>query len=292
MILGIVIAALVVLAAVLAFVASRRRDTSDALGLSRETRRRDRGAVTIGQSLNEGSGPASLRGKEYERSVALATTGGTDIEPVRAAPPALYVPPDAETLGVTRRQFLNRSIIGSFMFSLSGFGAACIAMLWPAAGGGFGSKITVGSVDNVKARIKANNGFLYVPEGRMWVTEYPVEKLEKAKAIYKPSILNGMQAGLVALWQTCPHLGCRVPNCNSSQWFECPCHGSKYNRVGEKRGGPAPRGMDRFGIIIDPKGNFVVDTGQLVQGPAIGTNTTGQEAEGPNCIGQAGGGHA
>ena len=31
-----------------------------------------------------------------------------------------------------------------------------------------------------------------------------------------------------------------------SQWFECPCHGSKYNRVGEKHGGPAPRGLDRF----------------------------------------------
>ena len=74
----------------------------------------------------------------------------------------------------------------------------------------------------------------------------------------------------------------------SSQWFECPCHGSQYNQVGEKRGGPAPRGMDRFAVSVDG-GVLVVDTGTIVQGPPIGTNTTGQEAEGPNCIGEAGG---
>ena len=36
------------------------------------------------------------------------------------------------------------------------------------------------------------------------------------------------------------------PSATSSRWFECPCHGSQYNQVGEKKGGPAPRGMDRF----------------------------------------------
>jgi cytochrome b6-f complex iron-sulfur subunit len=36
-------------------------------------------------------------------------------------------------------------------------------------------------------------------------------------------------------------------------------------------------------------GNLVIDTGTQVLGPAIGTNTTGQEAEGPHCITSAGG---
>jgi cytochrome b6-f complex iron-sulfur subunit len=54
--------------------------------------------------------------------------------------------------------------------------------------------------------------------------------------------------------------------------------------VGWKKGGPAPRGLDRFPVTID--GNAVhVDTGIVVQGPPIGTNTTGQEAEGPHCVG-------
>jgi cytochrome b6-f complex iron-sulfur subunit len=80
-----------------------------------------------------------------------------------------------------------------------------------------------------------------------------------------------------------------VPECKTSQWFECPCHGSQYNRVGEKKAGPAPRGLDRFAMSVE--GNlFAVDTGLIIQGPPIGTNTTGQEAEGPHCI--TGGGEA
>jgi cytochrome b6-f complex iron-sulfur subunit len=47
--------------------------------------------------------------------------------------------------------------------------------------------------------------------------------------------------------------------------------------------------MDRFATEVSG-GSLTVDTGQIVQGPPIGTNTTGQEAEGPNCVG-AGGGH-
>ena len=34
-------------------------------------------------------------------------------------------------------------------------------------------------------------------------------------------------------------------------------------------------------------GVLTVNTGAIVQGPPIGTNTTGQEAEGPHCIGES-----
>ena len=92
-----------------------------------------------------------------------------------------------------------------------------------------------------------------------------------------------MAQGYVALYQKCVHLGCRVPWCQTSQWFECPCHGSKYNRVGEKRGGPAPRGLDRFVLSVSG-GTIVVDTGTIIQGPPIGTDTTGQGQEGAPCV--------
>ena len=142
-------------------------------------------------------------------------------------------------------------------------------------GGGFGSKITVGNITDIQARIDAANGFLYVPEGRMWVTKYPAGSVKKAETAYSAPELAGMRAGLVALYQKCPHLGCRVPECQTSQWFECPCHGSQYNRVGEKRGGPAPRGMDRFAMEVKD-GVFIVDTGTIIQGPPIGVNTMDQ----------------
>jgi cytochrome b6-f complex iron-sulfur subunit len=192
-------------------------------------------------------------------------------------------------MGVSRRQFLNRSIVGLMTFSLAAFGAGVLGFLWPSSSGGFGSKIRVGKVDDIKTQIDASDGFLYVPEGRMWVTEYPSSALDKARRVYSTAELSGMEAGVVALYQKCVHLGCRVPSCVTSQWFECPCHGSQYNQVGEKKGGPAPRGMDRFGVAVADD-VVSIDTGVVFQGPPIGTNTTGQEAEGPHCIDSAGGG--
>ena len=67
---------------------------------------------------------------------------------------------------------------------------------------------------------------------------------------------------LFALSQKCPHLGCRVPFCESSGRFECPCHGSKYDLGGEWIEGPAPRGMDRYELTLDGD-NVVVDTRSL-----------------------------
>jgi len=273
---------LIVLALVALVASSRRREVSGAGTLSRETRSRDR-AKAKGVAEAEGEeDEEELSGKEVEKQAVLARTGA--LVPAEPAPPAPYVPPDAETMGVTRRQFFNRSIVAMFGLGITGFGAAALAFIWPRLGGGFGGKINVGSVAAVKTRVQDADNFLYVPEGKMWVTEYPAGAIDKAEAVYSPGELAGMEAGLVALFQTCPHLGCRVPECATSQWFECPCHGSRYNRVGEKRGGPAPRGMDRFAMSIEG-GNFVVDTGLLIQGPSIGVNTTGQEPEGPSCLG-------
>lgn len=198
-------------------------------------------------------------------------------------------PARPELVGVTRRQFFNRSIVAVFGFGLSGFGASLLAFLWPSNTGGFGSQINVGSIDDILTTVDDGNGFAYYPEGRMWITRFPSEALGKAEAVYSAQELAGMEAGVVALYQKCPHLGCRVPSCETSQWFECPCHGSQYNQVGEKKGGPAPRGMDRFAMSVDGS-NLTVDTGTVIQGPAIGTNTTGQEAEGPHCV-TGGGGH-
>ena len=278
-----------VLAAVALLGAVRRRDTGSAVGsLSRETVSRDRSARKS-SSVDDALVPAT--GKEIERSAALARTGSGVATAEAPAPPVAWVPPDPETYDVNRRQFLNRGIIALMGLSLAAFGTAIVGFLWPSSSGGFGSKIKVGKVSDLKAEVQKANGFLYKPEGRMWVTLYPSTALPKAESVYTPPVLNSMKAGLAVLYQKCPHLGCRVPNCNSSQWFECPCHGSQYNQVGEKKGGPAPRGMDRFATEVTA-GELVVNTGAVIQGPPIGTNTTGQEAEGPHCIGAATGGHS
>ena len=118
----------------------------------------------------------------------------------------------------------------------------------------------------------------------MWITAYPPEALPKARLAYKgEACLPGQEAGINCLYQKCVHLGCRVPWCESSQWFECPCHGSKYNRVGEKKAGPAPRGLDRFAILVSG-GQMTINTGDIELGPPIGTNTINQSPEAPLCV--------
>ncbi len=286
------IVVIAVLAAVAVFSALKSRDADGAVGiLSRETKSRDRESTVLGDE-------EALTGKQVERAQVLERKAASKelvLAARESAPPAPYVPPDPEVIGVSRRQFFNRTIILMMQIGLGGFGLASIAFLWPQLGGGFGSAIRVGLVSDVLSEIRGANGFLYRAEGRMWITEYPNGAVEKARAAYSANELTGMESGLalgldggvIALYQKCPHLGCRVPECVTSQWFECPCHGSQYNRVGEKRGGPAPRGMDRFAMSVSADGVLTVDTGTIIQGPPIGTNTTGQEAEGPNCIGQS-----
>ncbi len=287
------IAVLALLALIVIGTSFRRRDTYAAIGqLSGETVRRDRArepvsvgadGAEIGQTAEARTGSAVEAAARAERSGALV--------PAAEQPPVVYVPPDPETLGVTRRQFLNRGIVAMFSLGLAAFGAAVLAQLWPRPTAGFGARINVGRISDIKDSIAAGDGFFYFPLGRMWLTEYPTNALPKAQSTYGfyPQVEEGLQAGVVALFQTCPHLGCRVPECATSQWFECPCHGSQYNRVGEKKGGPAPRGMDRFPMSVNAANELIVDTGNVIQGPPIGTNTTGQEAEGPNCLGEGGG---
>jgi cytochrome b6-f complex iron-sulfur subunit len=277
LVIAIVIIAAVVFGAIVVLTTARSTEVRGAGSLSRETRSRDR-------KTNIGGDAAT--GREVE--AAARSTEIVKAAPVEVAP---FVAPDEEAIGVSRRQFFNRTAVTLMAASIGAFGASVVGFLWKGAEGGFGSKINAGKVDDILAGIRANKGFLYLAEARAWVTEYPKGSLSKAQAVYgaQAPVFAGMQAGVVALYQKCPHLGCRVPECASSQWFECQCHGSQYNRVGEKKGGPAPRGMDRFAVSVT-NGNLTIDTGSVFAGPAVGVNTTGQEAEGPHCVG-AGGSH-
>ena len=282
---GVVVALAVVAVAVLGglflITTSRRSDRNAATGLlARETMQRDRSARKSAVTTDVAFVAIPLTGKEVERAAR-----GTDVAVIDRAPALPRPPMDAEQLGVTRRQFLNRSTIAMFGVGLGGFGTALLAFLWPPPGGGFGGKVKVGKLSDILAAIDTKKEPVYVAEARAYIVPYPKDSLNKAKANYAGPVLAGMESGVVALYQKCVHLGCKVPWCGTSQWFECPCHGSQYNRVGEKKGGPAPRGLDRFAASVDADGVLTVDSGQRTEGPPIGVNTTGQEAEGPHCVG-------
>jgi cytochrome b6-f complex iron-sulfur subunit len=198
-------------------------------------------------------------------------------EGVRPASPR----PAAKKPQVSRRSFLRTAWLAGLGAAVAGFGAGTVYFLWPNLTEGFGTKIQAGDANKITGDIKANDGYAYVPDGRFYLVPY--DEKNDTEGLYK-GVAGG---GFMALYQRCVHLGCRVPWCATAQWWECPCHGSKYNQAGEYKEGPAPRGLDRFAIQASGS-QIVVDTSKIITGPPRGTNTTGQELQGPHCVGGGG----
>jgi cytochrome b6-f complex iron-sulfur subunit len=278
--LVLALAAVLLLAGVMVIATGRRRAGTGRL--TRETRRAD-----VSPAPPASTELATTAKEEVDRDVearARANESRGALEPAGARGVAERVPVDEEELGVTRRQFFNRGILTGLGISVGTFGVASLAFLWPSSSGGFGGKINVGTLAQIKEQFDKKQPF-YNAAAKTYIVPYPKDDIENAKKVYPPSIVSGMEEGYVALYQKCVHLGCRVPWCETSQWFECPCHGSKYNRAGEKRGGPAPRGLDRWPLSVTGGSIEVDQTGGVpVTGPPIGTDTTGQSAEGAPCV--------
>ncbi len=150
---------------------------------------------------------------------------------------------------LSRRQFLSLMWWGSAALLAIEGGAATLASLWPRTkSGAFGSTIAVGKVADL-----ALGSLTYHKEGRFY--------------------LSRVDSGLLALYRNCTHLGCVVPwradeisedSLAPKGRFNCPCHGSIFDRFGVVKGGPAPRPLDIFPITLD-NGEAFVDTGTIVR---------------------------
>lgn len=66
-----------------------------------------------------------------------------------------------------------------------------------------------------------------------------------------------LEGKLVALSNTCTHLGCPVTWEGSDRKFHCPCHGSVFDQTGENIAGPAPRPLARYNVKVDAGGVYV-----------------------------------
>ena len=96
-IITLAVAVLIVLGLALVLTSVKRNDSRGIGTLKRETRRKDVGKV----NPDEVTGRAIERAAVAARNTALATRPVADVEP--------WSPPDAETVGMARRQFLNRA---------------------------------------------------------------------------------------------------------------------------------------------------------------------------------------
>lgn len=278
---GVAIVALA--AAVGAFaIAARRSGVDWRLGLSDETRSADKSRsvdlppVPVAEEEPEEAPTVLPLGEEEagepEEEASVTVAVATEQRVVEVSP---------EEAGVTRRQFFNRALGVTFGTYSALLGTSMLAFVWPRISGGFGADVNAGAISDLLDQAVNDDGSItpvFVPEARAYVVPGPDDLSEQF------ADKNVQAAGVQALWQKCVHLGCRVPWCSTSQGFECPCHGSKYNSIGEYNAGPAPRNLDRFVVEVTDAGDLIIKTGTVVETPRAFQPSVSYP-QGPSCIG-------
>jgi cytochrome b6-f complex iron-sulfur subunit len=175
--------------------------------------------------------------------------------------------------GLSRRQLLRGALgatVGLWLLELS---AGTIGFIWPNLRGGFGAPIEIGTFDDIKllnSTLPIDEGFpAYFPDARAFVSLIDTGRQQFFPGTDESG--DGTALNVRAMYQRCPHLGCKPNPCLRNFWLECPCHGSRYDRLGIKADGPqygpAPRGMDRFEITVSNEGVLTINTGKITLGP-------------------------
>jgi cytochrome b6-f complex iron-sulfur subunit len=186
--------------------------------------------------------------------------------------PSIRVLRSAPAEGFSRRTLLRRALGGAVAVLAVEWLAGTLGFAWSAVASAT-PKVRVGTFDDLLQRNPAlplREGYpAYVAEARAFVV-----LVDPALAGWLPgadATGDGTALNVRALSQRCPHLGCRPNPCIEDFWFRCPCHQSRYDRLGTKaageRYGPAPHGMDRFAISVDAAGVLTIDTGKTTLGP-------------------------
>jgi cytochrome b6-f complex iron-sulfur subunit len=173
--------------------------------------------------------------------------------------------------GLSRRQLIRRSLGAGVGLWLLEVGGGTIGFLWPNLSSGFGGTVTLGDLATVEAfpavpgTSMREGAPAYFSEARTYV-----QLIDPTLGFTDGSSPDGSgdTTNVRALYQRCPHLGCKPNFCTRNSWFECACHGSRYDRLGTKvkEFGPAPRGMDRFAHSVE-NGVLTVDTSRITLGP-------------------------
>ncbi|MBT3314636.1 MAG: Rieske 2Fe-2S domain-containing protein [Anaerolineae bacterium] len=150
---------------------------------------------------------------------------------------------------IDRRQFLGLAWLASVVAFTGEALGTLFKFIQPVSDGGFGGMVNAGTLEEFPP-----GSITLIKEGRFFLSRLD-------------------DGSFIALWQRCTHLGCSVPWEEEEDQYHCPCHGSLFDKLGEVTGGPAPRPMDYFPVIIEA-GEVFVNTEEAFERKAFDPSQT------------------
>ena len=144
-----------------------------------------------------------------------------------------------------RRQLLRIGFAGVVTLIVLELAAAIAPFLRVTRITGLGAPVAVGTAAEIFAQFaRTNDRPILFREGRFFLLHAP--------------------GGIIAAYRKCTHLGCTVPFSASKDLFECPCHGSRYDKnTAVVLRSPASKPLQLFHIRQQETGVLVVDTNPL-----------------------------
>ena len=147
---------------------------------------------------------------------------------------SLNVDPDSTDPLISRRSFLALMGTGIGLVGLGGLaGASALGYLYPNVMKDPPSVFSIGRPEE----ILAHDGKVYFSRQRCFI-ETLASRVRVQTAV-------------------CTHLGCIVNIVETG--YQCPCHGSTYDRHGLNTGGPAPKPLVYFLVFKGASGDLMVD---------------------------------
>jgi cytochrome b6-f complex iron-sulfur subunit len=149
------------------------------------------------------------------------------------------VKPETES-GATRRDFLNE--VAAAALGIAGLGATVVTVKYLSPNVLFEppTQFRVGTPDDFPA-----NSVTYVQDQQVYIVR--------------------MTEGFYAVSAVCTHLGCITQWKPEDNLIECPCHGSRFTRLGANVAGPAPRPLPHLAIRLTADGQLLVDKLETVK---------------------------
>lgn len=147
---------------------------------------------------------------------------------------SLNVDPEDKDPLISRRSFLALMGVGACLVGVGTLaGSSVLGFLYPNAMKIPPSVFSIGRPEEVLSR-----------DGKVYIAKYKI-------------FIETLSERVRVQTAVCTHLGCTVNMVETG--FQCPCHGSTYDRHGRNTGGPAPLPLVYFSVFKGASGDLMVD---------------------------------